>query len=145
MDLLNAPFCLDSDPDPISSPFLFPPSYAKSHPDTQPITYDKLHKPPVTFFAFPNLSISRPGLFRLRFQLIHWGEVEDTKQSLPILAEVWSDEFRVYSTQESPGLKDPSLLSDRLKELGISEIRYRKKEKGKRHLLYDSLVPCDEI
>jgi hypothetical protein len=70
-------------------------------------------------------------VFRLNFRLMNWGAVEDTGQSMPVLAETWSDPLRVYVTRDFPGMLDSSVLVDDLKERGCVELRTRGTEKGK--------------
>jgi hypothetical protein len=86
---------------------------------------------PATFFVFPDLSIRSAGVYRLQFRLMNWGLVEDTGQSMPVLAEVWSDPFRVYPAKDFPGMRDSSPLTEALKELGFVELKTRGKGKGK--------------
>lgn len=59
------------------------------------------------------------------------GSVEDTGQSMPILAEAWSDPFRVYPAKDFPGMRDSSILAEGLKELGFVELKTRGHGKGK--------------
>ena len=93
------------------------------------------HKPdakiPSTFFIFSDLSTRTAGLYRLRFQLINWGHVEDTGQQMPVLAEAWTEPFRVYPAKDFPGMRDSSPLAEGLKELGFVELKTRGKGKGK--------------
>lgn len=86
---------------------------------------------PATFFIFSDLSIQVAGLYRLEFRLMNWGCVEDTGQSMPVLAEAWSDPFRVYTAKDFPGMLDSSRLAEGLKELGFGELKTRGKGKGK--------------
>ena len=121
-----SPFFVNADPDPNSAP---------THPsfdDLNPIRTNasKLNQP-ATFFIFADLSIRSAGLYRLQFRLMNWGSVEDTGQSMPILAEVWSDPFRVYPAKDFPGMRDSSILAEGLKELGFVELKTRGKGKGK--------------
>lgn len=62
---------------------------------------------------------------------MNWGNVEDTGQSMPILAEAWSEPFRVYPAKDFPGMRDSSPLTEGLKELGFVELKTRGKGKGK--------------
>lgn len=62
---------------------------------------------------------------------MNWGSVEDTGQAMPILAEAWSEPFRVYPAKNFPGLRDSSILAEGLKELGFVELKTRGKGKGK--------------
>ncbi|KAJ5776031.1 uncharacterized protein N7511_001042 [Penicillium nucicola] len=128
-----SPFYVDADPDPNSAPphptsslnsHLSSPSNAYNHPSA------RLHQP-ATFFIFADLSIRSAGLYRLQFRLMNWGSVEDTGQSMPILAEAWSDPFRVYPAKDFPGMRDSSILAEGLKELGFVELKTRGHGKGK--------------
>lgn len=132
-----SPFYVDADPDPNSAPTH--PSSADLLAGTSPVppsgpqnlrNASKLHQP-ATFFIFADLSIRTAGLYRLQFQLMNWGLVEDTGQSMPILAEAWSDPFRVYPAKDFPGMQDSSILAEGLKELGFVELKTRGKGKGK--------------
>lgn len=131
-----SPFFVDADPDPNSAPTH--PSFDNPHraPSPDPSRPDnlrnasKLHQP-ATFFIFADLSIRSAGLYRLQFRLMNWGSVEDTGQSMPILAEAWSDPFRVYPAKDFPGMRDSSILAEGLKELGFVELKTRGKGKGK--------------
>lgn len=128
-----SPFYVEADPDPNSAP---------THPSSDDINppassqppnlrnASKLHQP-ATFFIFADLSIRTAGLYRLQFRLMNWGSVEDTGQSMPILAEAWSDPFRVYPAKDFPGMRDSSILAEGLKELGFVELKTRGKGKGK--------------
>ncbi|EPS27505.1 Sexual development regulator velC [Penicillium oxalicum] len=134
-----SPFYVDADPDPISAP-----NHPSSLSDLN-LKHDALNphgrpqhlrnasklNQPATFFIFADLSIRSAGLYRLQFRLMNWGSVEDTGQSMPILAEVWSDPFRVYAAKDFPGMRDSSLLVEGLKELGFVELKTRGKGKGK--------------
>ncbi|RAL04095.1 velvet factor family protein [Aspergillus ibericus CBS 121593] len=126
-----SPFFVDEDPDPTTAP---------SHPSTfdyiperrmqlAPPTNGGRH--PAAFFIFSDLSVRTAGLYRLQFRLMNWGLVEDTGQSMPVLAEAWSDPFRVYPAKDFPGMRDSSRLTEGLKELGFVELKTRGKGKGK--------------
>lgn len=135
-----SPFFVDADPDPNSAPTH--PSSDDIHPFSRapgPPTHgqhqalsnaSKLNQP-ATFFIFADLSIRSAGLYRLQFRLMNWGSVEDTGQSMPILAEAWSDPFRVYAAKDFPGMRDSSILAEGLKELGFVELKTRGNGKGK--------------
>lgn len=122
-----SPFFVNSDPDPASSPFASDTSQVESSKYLPGISRDSR----CIFFIFSDISISRGGLYRLKFQLIHWGGVENTQQPQPVLAETWSARFIVHPAREFPGLPYSSFLSDRLKELGAPEIQSRDGEKGR--------------
>lgn len=80
---------------------------------------------PATFFIFSDLSVRTAGLYRLQFRLMDWGAVVDTGMPQPILAEAWSDPFRVYSSKDFPGMQKSSRLTIRLRELGFMELKPR--------------------
>ncbi|EAW10430.1 velvet factor family protein [Aspergillus clavatus NRRL 1] len=128
-----SPFYVDADPDSETAPL---------HPTTPDLKIERRSSSttgfesaqgriPATFFVFPDLSIRTAGVYRFQFRLMNWGLVEDTGQSMPILAEVWSDPFRVYSAKDFPGMRDSSPLTEALKELGVVELKTRGKGKGK--------------
>ncbi|KAJ5164631.1 uncharacterized protein N7500_006461 [Penicillium coprophilum] len=128
-----SPFYVDADPDPNSAPahpsstdpnLSNPPQNVCNH------AASRLHQP-ATFFIFADLSIRSAGLYRLQFRLMNWGSVEDTGQSMPILAEAWSNPFRVYPAKDFPGMRDSSILAEGLKELGFVELKTRGHGKGK--------------
>lgn len=130
-----SPFYFDPDPDPNSAPIqLFShdsnPGKCSFPSPTNLDNAPKLHHH-ATFFRFADLFIRAAGMYRLRFQLMNWGLVEDTGQSMPILAETWSDPFLVYRAKDFPGMCDYSVLADGLKELGFAELRTRGKSRGK--------------
>ncbi|KAE8380305.1 velvet factor-domain-containing protein [Aspergillus bertholletiae] len=124
-----SPFYVDADPDPATAP---------SHPSSEdcvtlqrPLGGLVRKKQPSTFFIFSDLSIRTAGVYRLQFRLMNWGHVEDTGQPMPILAEAWSEPFRVYPAKDFPGMRDSSLLAEGLKELGFVELKTRGKGRGK--------------
>ncbi|KGO75649.1 Velvet factor [Penicillium italicum] len=134
-NMFMSPFCVDADPDPNSAP---------THPSSRDSNLGNHTFPgpgnlrnatnlrqPATFFIFADLSIRSAGLYRLKFRLMNWGSVEDTGQSMPILAEVWSDPFRVYPARRFPGMRDSSILANSLKELGFADLKNRGFGKGK--------------
>lgn len=133
-----SPFYVDEDPDPTTSPIH--PSFSSSaniisrntsrRNTSSSLSRPHIH-PPATFFIFADLSIRSAGLYRLQFRLMNWGSVEDTGQSMPILAEAWSDPFRVYPAKDFPGMQDSSNLAEGLKALGFVELKTRGKGKGK--------------
>ncbi|KAL2829786.1 velvet factor-domain-containing protein [Aspergillus cavernicola] len=128
-----SPFYVDEEPDPDTAP---------PHPssDNHTIEMRALARksrnraslsPPATFFIFSDLSVRTAGLYRLQFRLMNWGSIEDTGQSMPIIAEAWSEPFRVYPAKDFPGMRDSSVLAVRLKELGFVELKTRGKGIGK--------------
>lgn len=132
-----SPFFVDADPDPNSAPThpssedIHPFASASGHSQPQSLRNASKLNQPATFFIFADLSIRSAGLYRLQFRLMNWGSVEDTGQSMPILAEAWSDPFRVYAAKDFPGMRDSSILAEGLKELGFVELKTRGNGKGK--------------
>ncbi|GIK03371.1 hypothetical protein Aspvir_007440 [Aspergillus viridinutans] len=131
-----SPFHVDLDPDPQTAPPH--PTSADHKVERKPGAVNSTNgldlakmRVPATFFVFPDLSIRSAGVYRLQFRLMNWGLVEDTGQSMPVLAEVWSDPFRVYPAKDFPGMRDSSPLTEALKELGFVELKTRGKGKGK--------------
>ncbi|KAJ5481197.1 Velvet factor [Penicillium sp. IBT 31633x] len=134
-----SPFFVDTDPDPESAPthpILSSTARHSSHPYPQDSERGQLPQPnctsllhqPGTFFIFADLSIPSAGDYRLNFRLMNWEAVEDTGQSMPILAETWSDPFRVYLARDFPGMLDSSVLvdDDRARVCGVQGQRNRK-------------------
>ncbi|RMJ25378.1 Velvet factor, partial [Aspergillus sp. HF37] len=126
-----SPFHVLADPDPATAPGHHPvggycsPSHAQAPPQQQPAqpAYQPPNRPaaaaqPATFFIFSDLSIRSAGVYQLRFRLMNWGSVEDSGFAMPILAETWSDPFRVYPAKDFPGMRDSSVLAEGLKEAG---------------------------
>ncbi|KAJ5353835.1 Velvet factor [Penicillium brevicompactum] len=124
-----SPFYVDADPDPNSAP-VHPSANDRLASPNVFNAASRLHQP-ATFFIFADLSIRSAGLYRLQFRLMNWGSVEDTGQSMPILAEAWSDPFRVYPAKDFPGMQNSSILAEGLKELGFVELKTRGHGKGK--------------
>ncbi|KAK5990196.1 Spore development regulator vosA [Cladobotryum mycophilum] len=71
------------------------------------------------FFCFSDLSCRTPGTFRLKFTLMM---IDPSRagpvRHFPILAEIKSEPFKVYSAKEFPGMVASSRLAKRLKEQG---------------------------
>ncbi|RFU77426.1 hypothetical protein TARUN_4793 [Trichoderma arundinaceum] len=71
------------------------------------------------FFCFSDLSCRTPGAFRLKFTLMM---IDPSRagfvRHFPILAEIKSEPFKVYSAKEFPGMVASSSLAKRLKEQG---------------------------
>lgn len=129
----TSPFCVEEDPDPSTAP-----GVPITHADTSVGNGKgkmRQQQPgqgcPATFFIFPDLSVRSPGWYRLKFRLCDWGSVHDSGVTQPILAEVWSEVFRVYTSKDFPGMKESSLLTNKLKELGAKDLKTRGKPKGK--------------
>lgn len=130
-----SPFYVDVDPDSNSAPTH--PSSRDSKPEncsysgTGNLHNKSMLQQPATFFILDDLSIRLVGIYRLKFRLMNWVSVEDKGQTIPILAEAWSDPFPVYPAREFPGMSDSSSLVFVLKELGNTELQIRGKDKGK--------------
>lgn len=71
------------------------------------------------FFCFSDLSCRTPGSFRLKFTLMM---IDPSRagpvRHFPILADIKSEPFKVYSAKEFPGMVASSELAKRLKEQG---------------------------
>ncbi|ODH52934.1 hypothetical protein GX48_00802 [Paracoccidioides brasiliensis] len=121
-----SPFSVNEDPDPTNAP---------PHPRSAPNqaiysasalreTSGRLQSPnppasmPATFFVFTNLSIGKVGRYRLRFQLMDVHEALQLGCS-PILHEVYSQPFQVFHKRDFPGLQPISLLTEKLRSLGV--------------------------
>lgn len=84
------------------------------------------------FFCFSDLSCRTPGAFRLKFTLImidpsRAGQI----RHFPLLAELVSDVFHVYSAKEFPGMLPSSSLAKRLREQGCIISIKKGNDKGK--------------
>lgn len=64
------------------------------------------------FFCFPDLSCQTHGQYRLRFVLIRINPANlHISEYSPILAEVLSDVFTVYTAKDFPGMRSSSALT----------------------------------
>ncbi|KAL2856051.1 velvet factor-domain-containing protein [Aspergillus pseudoustus] len=127
-----SPFYVDEEPDPDTAPAH--PSSDDYKTDAQGFAQQSQgvsRTPPACFFIFSDLSVRTAGIYRLQFRLMNWGEIEDTGQVVPVLAEAWSEPFRVHPAKDFPGMSDSSILDVRLKELGFVELKIRGKGIGK--------------
>lgn len=71
------------------------------------------------FFCFSDLSCRTPGAFRLKFTLVMIDPARaGVIRHFPVLTEIVSDIFHVYSAKEFPGMLPSSNLAKRLKEQG---------------------------
>lgn len=71
------------------------------------------------FFCFSDLSCRTPGSFRLKFTLMMIDPARaGVVKHFPILTEIKSEPFKVYSAKEFPGMVASSPLAKRLKEQG---------------------------
>lgn len=108
-----SPFHTPCDPDPETAPY----QNQQQHHPARP--------PPATFFVFADLSVRTAGVYRLKFRLLDWGLAQETGTPSPILAEVFSDPFRVYSSKEFPGMRASSTLTWNLRRMGMTELKPR--------------------
>jgi hypothetical protein len=73
------------------------------------------------FFCFPDLSCRLQGRYRLRFVLIRVNPTSlHVGGSSPIVAEVTSDIFSVYTAKDFPGMQSSSALTRALKLQGCN-------------------------
>lgn len=108
-----SPFSTPYDPDPETAPY----QYQQQHHSTRP--------PPATFFVFADLSVRTAGVYRLKFRLLDWGLAQETGKPTPILAEIFSDPLRVYSSKDFPGMRASSALTWNLRKMGMTELKPR--------------------
>lgn len=98
------------------------------------------------FFCFPDLSCRTPGAFRLKFSLVKIDPVRAREiRHFPVLVEVKSDVFNVYSAKDFPGMQASTELTKRLKEQGcIISIKKGANEKGKSARHYEDSSGDDD-
>lgn len=73
------------------------------------------------FFCFPDLSCRTHGRYRLRFILMRIDPMNlNVGDSSPILTEVLSDAFTVYTAKDFPGMRPSSALTRALKLQGCN-------------------------
>ncbi|KAL2355792.1 velvet factor-domain-containing protein [Cryomyces antarcticus] len=73
------------------------------------------------FFCFPDLSCRTPGDFRLRFVLMRIDPMNlQAGGYSPIITEVLSDVFTVYTAKDFPGMRPSSALTIALKSQGCN-------------------------
>jgi hypothetical protein len=73
------------------------------------------------FFCFPDLSCRTHGRYRLRFVLMRLDPADlVVGGTSPILTEVLSDVFTVYTAKDFPGMKSSSALTRALKLQGCN-------------------------
>lgn len=71
------------------------------------------------FFPFSDLSVRSLGRYRLKFQLCMIDtSAHGRSRSLPILSDIFSDVFDVYTAKEFPGINESSKLVRTLREQG---------------------------
>ena len=95
------------------------------------------------FFPFSDLSVRTLGKYRLKFNLIMLDTTRPGQHiHFPILAEVFSDVFDVYTAKEFPGINESSKLVRRLREQGC--IISIKKGNDKKKRIKDFEEPSDD-
>ncbi|TKA70782.1 hypothetical protein B0A49_11176 [Cryomyces minteri] len=73
------------------------------------------------FFCFPDLSCRTPGYFRLRFVLMRIEPMNlQAGGYSPIITEVLSNVFTVYTAKDFPGMRPSSALTIALKSQGCN-------------------------
>ena len=73
------------------------------------------------FFCFPDLSCRTHGKYRLRFVLMRIDPMNlHVGGFSPILAEVFSESFTVYTAKDFPGMRPSSALTRALKLQGCN-------------------------
>jgi hypothetical protein len=73
------------------------------------------------FFVFPDLSCRTHGTYRLRFQLMKLIPTNLARGNvMPIIAEAMTDEFKVFTAKEFPGMRKSSPLTIALKRQGCN-------------------------
>ncbi|KAL7798442.1 velvet factor domain-containing protein [Trichoderma ceciliae] len=97
------------------------------------------------FFCFSDLSCRTPGSFRLKFTLMM---IDPSRagfvRHFPILAEIKSEPFKVYSAKEFPGMVASSSLAKRLKEQGCIISIKKGNDRGRGSRNHDDLSDNDE-
>lgn len=98
------------------------------------------------WFVFQDLSVRTEGIFRLKFSFFDLQDGRDNEngsaenesaesvtlaQTAPMLAQVYSKPFQVFSAKKFPGVIDSTLLSKEFAKQGI-KIPIRKDTNGKR-------------
>jgi len=72
------------------------------------------------FFIFPQLSVRIKGEFRLKFVIVNPREAERSPNGhVPIIAEIMSEPFIVYTIKNFPGVTKTTELSNLIKNQGI--------------------------
>ncbi|KAK5118415.1 hypothetical protein LTR62_002929 [Meristemomyces frigidus] len=73
------------------------------------------------FFVFPDLSCRSPGRYRLRFKLIRIDPANMRPgQSSPVVANIMSDIFAVFTAKDFPGMRASSALLKALRRQGLN-------------------------
>ncbi|KZT72031.1 hypothetical protein DAEQUDRAFT_763503 [Daedalea quercina L-15889] len=84
-------------------------------------------------FAFADLAVCEGGLFLLRYRTFNIFNITVSGAPVPILAECYGGVFRVYNTQNFPGLHPSTELTKRLSSMGTSgKVITRENERKRR-------------
>ncbi|KAH8704182.1 velvet factor-domain-containing protein [Talaromyces proteolyticus] len=122
-----SPFYAPIEPDPETAP-----GHPVSHNARTVRSMAEISHMPATFFIFADLSVRTAGVYRLKFRLMDWGMTFESGKAQPILSEIFSDPFRVYSSKDFPGMRESSALTWNLRQMGVLELKPREgKGKGK--------------
>ncbi|ODA82762.1 hypothetical protein RJ55_01271 [Drechmeria coniospora] len=97
------------------------------------------------FFCFSDLSCRTPGSFRLKFTLIMIDPLRaGVIRHFPMLTEITSDVFHVYSAKEFPGMVASSSLAKKLKEQGCIISIKKGNERAKNARSQDDVSDMDD-
>lgn len=121
-----SPFHVPYDPDPETAPGY--PSSSQGHGYHHHHHRHNTAEPSdlsATFFVFADLSVRTAGKYRLKFRLMDWGLAAESGAPQPILAECFSEPFRVYSSKDFPGMGPSSPLTWNLRKMGMMELKPR--------------------
>ncbi|PGH02498.1 hypothetical protein AJ79_07611 [Helicocarpus griseus UAMH5409] len=130
-----SPFSADQDPDPSTAPShpqsmtnLVTNSTAATlpRPPRRPPCTNICAPNPATFFVFSDLCVRTAGEYQLLFTLMNPFEAMQSKSS-PILDEVRSETFEVFSAKDFRGMQRTPELARGLRRLGVQGIKLRDK------------------
>ncbi|KAJ2556877.1 hypothetical protein EV175_001708 [Coemansia sp. RSA 1933] len=72
------------------------------------------------FYCFPNIRVSHPGKYSLRFSLMRMPSTDPTTtEPEQILESVFSTPFTVYSVRDFPGVDESTALSKKFAHQGV--------------------------
>ncbi|KAI8868668.1 hypothetical protein GQ42DRAFT_103583, partial [Ramicandelaber brevisporus] len=74
---------------------------------------------PGIFFPFPDMSVRTEGTFKLRFVLINMKDSLNAAAESPVLADVISAPFQVYSAKKFPGMSNSTDISKHFAQQGV--------------------------
>ena len=78
------------------------------------------HNKKGAYFTFADLSCREAGQFRLKFTLAAIDPGSKSAAQVPLLANVFSEVFRVYSPRDFPGMRRSTPLTQALKIQGVA-------------------------